>query len=66
MAVSEMVEVVAAAGVGAGHDGAARGLAAQLRDDGYTAEVRDFLDSGPLRIGAALRSGYEFELKHIP
>src|SRR6202034_2622569 len=25
-----------------------------------------FLDSGPLHIGAALRSGYEFELKHLP
>jgi UDP-N-acetylglucosamine:LPS N-acetylglucosamine transferase len=52
--------------MGAGHDGAARQLAARLRADGHHAEVRDFLDSGPLRIGAALRSGYEFELKHLP
>jgi processive 1,2-diacylglycerol beta-glucosyltransferase len=52
--------------MGAGHDGAARVLAARLRAGGHHAEVRDFLDSGPLRIGAALRSGYEFELKHLP
>ena len=52
--------------MGAGHDGAARGLAAQLTDAGCAPEVRDFLDSGPLRIGSALRSGYEFELKHVP
>ena len=37
-----------------------------MRAAGHHAEVRDFLDSGPLRIGAALRSGYEFELKHLP
>ena len=52
--------------MGAGHDGAARGLAAQLTAAGYSTDVRDFLDSGPLRIGSALRSGYEFELKHVP
>jgi len=52
--------------MGAGHDGAARELAARLRSSGHHAEVRDFLDSGPLHIGAALRSGYEFELKHLP
>ena len=52
--------------MGAGHDGAARELAARLRAAGHHAEVRDFLDSGPLRIGGALRSGYEFELKHLP
>jgi UDP-N-acetylglucosamine:LPS N-acetylglucosamine transferase len=50
----------------AGHDGAARELAARLRAEGHHAEVRDFLDSGPLRVGSALRSGYEFELKHLP
>jgi UDP-N-acetylglucosamine:LPS N-acetylglucosamine transferase len=52
--------------MGAGHDGAARGLAAQLTSAGYATDVRDFLDSGPLHIGSALRSGYEFELKHVP
>jgi UDP-N-acetylglucosamine:LPS N-acetylglucosamine transferase len=52
--------------MGAGHDGAARELAGRLRATGHHAEVRDFLDSGPLRLGGALRSGYEFELKHLP
>jgi processive 1,2-diacylglycerol beta-glucosyltransferase len=52
--------------MGAGHDGAARNLAEQLRADGHTAEVKDFLDGGPLRMGTALRRGYEFELKHVP
>lgn len=52
--------------MGAGHDGAARTLAEQLRAAGHVAEVKDFLTSGPLRIGSALRSGYEFELRHLP
>jgi UDP-N-acetylglucosamine:LPS N-acetylglucosamine transferase len=52
--------------MGAGHDGAARELAARLGAGGHQVEVRDFLDSGPLRIGMALRRGYEFELKHVP
>jgi UDP-N-acetylglucosamine:LPS N-acetylglucosamine transferase len=58
--------LVISASMGAGHDGAARELAARLRAAGHPAEVRDFLDSGPLRIGPALRRGYEFELKHVP
>ncbi|MHB1533620.1 MAG: MGDG synthase family glycosyltransferase [Acidimicrobiales bacterium] len=58
--------LVISASMGAGHDGAARELAARLRAEGHEAEVRDFLSSGPLRIGAALRWGYEFELRHIP
>jgi processive 1,2-diacylglycerol beta-glucosyltransferase len=52
--------------MGAGHDGAARTLAEQLRAAGQVAEVKDFLQSGPLRIGTALRMGYEFELRHVP
>jgi UDP-N-acetylglucosamine:LPS N-acetylglucosamine transferase len=39
---------------------------ARLRASGHHAELRDFLDSGPLGIGRALRRGYEFELKHLP
>lgn len=58
--------LVISASMGAGHDGAARGLAVQLRSGGHEADVLDFLDSGPLRIGSALRGGYEFELKHVP
>lgn len=52
--------------MGAGHDGAARNLAERLQSLGHAVEVRDFLTSGPLRIGSALRRGYEFELKHVP
>jgi processive 1,2-diacylglycerol beta-glucosyltransferase len=52
--------------MGAGHDGAARTLAEQLRAEGHVVDVEDFLRSGPLRIGSALRMGYEFELRHVP
>jgi processive 1,2-diacylglycerol beta-glucosyltransferase len=52
--------------MGAGHDGAARTLAEQLAARGHVAEVKDFLRSGPLHIGSALRMGYEFELRHVP
>jgi processive 1,2-diacylglycerol beta-glucosyltransferase len=52
--------------MGAGHDGAARSLAEQLETAGHSVEVRDLLNSGPLRIGSLLKSGYEFELKHVP
>lgn len=52
--------------MGAGHDGAARELAARLRQQGHVAEVRDFLDAGPLRIGHMLKRCYEFELRHVP
>ncbi len=58
--------LVISASMGAGHDGAARELADRLSSAGHHAEVRDFLDSGPLRLGAVLRTGYEFELKHVP
>jgi UDP-N-acetylglucosamine:LPS N-acetylglucosamine transferase len=58
--------LVISASMGAGHDGAARQLAARLSGAGHHAEVRDFLDSGPLRIGRALRRGYQLELKHLP
>jgi UDP-N-acetylglucosamine:LPS N-acetylglucosamine transferase len=52
--------------MGAGHDGAARAIAGRLEAKGHECEVIDFLDAGPLRIGRALRSGYELELKHAP
>jgi processive 1,2-diacylglycerol beta-glucosyltransferase len=58
--------LVVSASMGAGHDGAARELAARLRQQGHVAEVRDFLDAGPLRLGKMLKRGYEFELRHVP
>ncbi|MDQ6945366.1 MAG: hypothetical protein M3256_03645 [Actinomycetota bacterium] len=54
------------ASMGAGHDGAARELAGRLHDAGHHAEIRDFLQAGPLRMGTAMRSGYHFELRHAP
>ncbi len=58
--------LIISASMGAGHDGAARSLAEQLVAAGHITEIRDFLRSGPLRIGSALRRGYEFELRHVP
>jgi processive 1,2-diacylglycerol beta-glucosyltransferase len=58
--------LVVSASMGAGHDGAARELAARLRQQGHVAEVRDFLDAGPLGIGRLLKRAYEFELRHVP
>lgn len=58
--------LIVSASMGAGHDGAARELANRLEARGHAVQVRDFLDAGPLRIGPALRSGYEFELRHVP
>lgn len=58
--------LVVSASMGAGHDGAARELANRLRRQGHTAEVRDFLDAGPLGLGQMLKRCYEFELRHVP
>ena len=58
--------LIISASMGAGHDGAARNLAQQLRAQGHDAVIEDFLASAPLGIGSALRSGYEFELRHVP
>lgn len=58
--------LILSASMGAGHDGAAREIARRLAGAGHDASVRDFLDAGPLRIGSALKSGYEFELRHVP
>jgi UDP-N-acetylglucosamine:LPS N-acetylglucosamine transferase len=58
--------LVISASMGAGHDGAAHELVARLGAVGTHAEVRDFLESGPLRLGTALRTGYELELRYAP
>ena len=58
--------LVVSASMGAGHDGAARELASRLRQQGHVAEVRDFLDAGPLGTGRLLKRCYEFELRHVP
>lgn len=52
--------------MGAGHDGAAREMAARLRSAGHPTEVRDFLDAIPLRLGGLMRKSYVFEIKRTP
>jgi processive 1,2-diacylglycerol beta-glucosyltransferase len=58
--------LIISASMGAGHDGAAKELAARLRADGHEPWVRDFLDAGPLRLGKLLRLAYEFEIRKVP
>jgi UDP-N-acetylglucosamine:LPS N-acetylglucosamine transferase len=58
--------LVVSASMGAGHDGAARELARRLEHMGFSTDVRDFLESGPLRIGDALRRSYEIQLRYLP
>jgi processive 1,2-diacylglycerol beta-glucosyltransferase len=45
--------LILSASMGAGHDGAAAEIARRASDAGYRAEVRDFLEAGPFRIGDA-------------
>lgn len=54
------------ASMGAGHDGAAREISQRLEGMGYTTAHRDFLESGPLKIGPALRRSYEIQLRYFP
>lgn len=58
--------LVVSASMGAGHDGAARELAAKLVADGHKVEVKDLLDAAPARIGGTLRRGYQLELRYAP
>lgn len=58
--------LIVSASMGAGHDGAARELAAKLRATGHRATVRDLLEAAPARIGAGLRLAYRLELRHAP
>ncbi len=61
--VSHRILVVSAS-MGAGHDGAARELVRRLKAQGHEAEMRDFLDAAPLKIGALLKSSYELQMRH--
>src|SRR6516225_6534765 len=58
--------LVISASMGAGHDGAARELARRLDEQGHQAEVVDFLDAMPLRIGPLLRVIYGWQLRSAP
>jgi processive 1,2-diacylglycerol beta-glucosyltransferase len=52
--------------VGAGHDGAARELAARLERSGVQVEVRDFLDAVPRLVARLLREGYAAAVGRAP
>jgi UDP-N-acetylglucosamine:LPS N-acetylglucosamine transferase len=58
--------LVISGSVGAGHDGAARELAARLRHAGVRVDVRDFLDALPNPVAVFLREGYTTSVDHVP
>jgi processive 1,2-diacylglycerol beta-glucosyltransferase len=58
--------LVVSGSVGAGHDGAARELAARLVAAGAEVVVRDFLDAVPRPVACLLRDGYTRSVAHVP
>ncbi|MBO0713500.1 MAG: hypothetical protein J2P59_02000 [Acidimicrobiales bacterium] len=56
--------LIFSASMGAGHDGAARELAARLDRMGRQVSVIDFLDCMPLRLGPVLRLLYRLQLNY--
>jgi UDP-N-acetylglucosamine:LPS N-acetylglucosamine transferase len=58
--------VIVSAGVGAGHDGAARELACRLTDHGHAVDIHDFLDMLPGSLGRALGAAYLRQLQAAP
>src|SRR5437588_75597 len=58
--------LVVSGSVGAGHDGAARELAARLDAAGAVVEVRDFLAALPRPASWLLREGYLSTVERIP
>ncbi|MEU6650528.1 glycosyltransferase [Streptomyces sp. NPDC046900] len=58
--------VLISASVGAGHDGAATGLADRLTAHGFVVDRHDFLDLLPARAGRLLCSGYHRLLTWAP
>src|SRR5438270_7941729 len=58
--------LVISASMGGGHDGAGRELVRRLRARGHDAQMVDFLNAFPLRIGFLVRLGYLLELKYAP
>ena len=58
--------LIFSASMGAGHDGAARELAARLSRMGRQVSVVDFLDCMPLRLGPLLRLVYRLQLSYAP
>lgn len=58
--------LILSAGVGQGHEGAARELCRRLRRRGIEAEVRDFLDALPAVARRVLQDGYQPTVQHAP
>lgn len=58
--------LIVSGSVGAGHDGAARELAARLRRAGVAADVRDFLDAVPTWASWVLKEGYLATSRRAP
>lgn len=58
--------VVITGSVGAGHDGAARELAARLRDADVSVDVHDYLGALPRLIRLVLRRGYTASIRYRP
>ena len=58
--------LIVSGSVGAGHDGAARELAARLTATGAQVFVRDFLDAVPHPIARLLRDGYTGTVGYVP
>jgi UDP-N-acetylglucosamine:LPS N-acetylglucosamine transferase len=58
--------LIVSGSVGAGHDGAARELAARLERSGVDVQVRDFLDAVPRPVAALLREGYPAAVGRAP
>jgi UDP-N-acetylglucosamine:LPS N-acetylglucosamine transferase len=58
--------LIVSGSVGAGHDGAARELAARLSRAGVEVDIRDFLDATPRWVSVLLREGYTNSVDHVP
>ena len=58
--------LIVSGSVGAGHDGAARELAARLESAGVEVVVRDFLDAVPRPVAWVLRQGYVVAVDRVP
>ncbi|HEX9530592.1 MAG TPA: glycosyltransferase, partial [Acidimicrobiales bacterium] len=58
--------LIVSASMGAGHDGAARELAARLEARGHATKVVDFMACAPLGIGTLVRVLYELQLRVAP
>lgn len=65
-AMAKPTVLIISGSVGAGHDGAARELAARLRNAGVTVDVRDYLDALPRPVRMLLRRGYTGSIRYRP